>query len=55
MDIVELEYVGIENKVMLFKCHWFDTEKGVKVHSHYGLVEVNHKSNLSSNKPFVLA
>ena len=41
VDIIELMYVGIRNRVMLFKCHWVDTKKGVKVHPHYGFVEVN--------------
>ncbi|XP_017982351.1 PREDICTED: guanine nucleotide-binding protein-like 3 homolog [Theobroma cacao] len=27
VDIIELEYFGIGNKVVLFKCHWFDIEK----------------------------
>ncbi|XVE92707.1 hypothetical protein REPUB_Repub01dG0122800 [Reevesia pubescens] len=55
VDIVELEYVGCGNRVVLFKCHWFETEKGVRVHPRYGLVEVKHKSTLLTNEPFVLA
>ncbi|OMO87017.1 hypothetical protein CCACVL1_09317, partial [Corchorus capsularis] len=56
VEILELEYVRNGNKVVLFKCHWFDmSDRGVRVHPHYGLVEVKHASTLSSNEPFVLA
>ena len=54
MEIVELEYIHIRNRVMLFKCHRFDNEKGVKVHPHYVLDAMSHKSNLSTYEPFVL-
>ncbi|EOY32094.1 Uncharacterized protein TCM_039579 [Theobroma cacao] len=30
LDIIELEYFGIGNRVVLFKCHWFDSEKCIK-------------------------
>ncbi|OMO58327.1 Transposon, En/Spm-like protein [Corchorus capsularis] len=55
VDIVELEYLGEGNKLMLFKCRWFDVERGVQVHPRHGLVKVNHKSRLVSDEPFVLA
>ncbi|EOY13556.1 Uncharacterized protein TCM_032154 [Theobroma cacao] len=55
VDIIELEYFGIGNRVVLFKCHWFDTEKGIKVDRLHGLVDVNYNSILASNEPFVLA
>ncbi|XP_017985271.1 PREDICTED: uncharacterized protein LOC108663892 [Theobroma cacao] len=41
VDIIELEYFEIINKVELFKCHWFNTEKGIKVDLLHGLVEIN--------------
>jgi len=55
VDILELEYFGANNKVVLFKCDWYDTEKGVRVHPRHGLVEINYKSRLHPNDPFVLA
>ncbi|WRX28001.1 protein of unknown function DUF4216 - like 7 [Theobroma cacao] len=55
VDIIELEYFGIGNKVVLFKCHWFDTEKGIKVDPLLGLVEIKCNSILAINEPFVLA
>ena len=54
-DIIELEYFGIGNKVVLFKCHWFDTERGLHVDPRHGLVDIKHKSILASNEPFILA
>ncbi|WRX10853.1 protein of unknown function DUF4216 - like 2 [Theobroma cacao] len=54
VDIIELEYFGIGNRVVLFKCHWFDTEKRIKVDRLHGLVDVNYNSILASNEPFVL-
>ena len=40
IDIVEVEYFGIGNKVVLFKCHWFDTERGLRIHPYHGLTEI---------------
>ena len=40
LEVVELEFLGDGNRVVLFKCCWFDIEKGVKV-DPYGNVEVN--------------
>ncbi|XP_017976431.1 PREDICTED: uncharacterized protein LOC108661945 [Theobroma cacao] len=37
VDIIELEYFGMGNRVVLFKCHWFDTEKArSRFHIHSG-------------------
>ncbi|XP_017983063.1 PREDICTED: uncharacterized protein LOC18589224 [Theobroma cacao] len=55
VDIIELEYFCIRNRVMLFKCHWFDTEKGIKVDLLHGLVEIKYNSILTTNELFVLA
>jgi Domain of unknown function (DUF4216) len=52
-DVVELEYRGLHNKVVLFKCQWVDVERGVKVDRNRGIVEVNHKSVLSVYESFV--
>lgn len=54
-EVVELEYDGVDNKVVLFNCHWFDITNGVKVDHHHGLVEVKHTSTLQGGEPFVLA
>lgn len=53
--IIELEYPEFLDKVVLFKCDWFDTTAGVRVHHWHGLVEVTHKSRLASSDPYVLA
>lgn len=54
LDLYELEYFGVGNNIILFKCHLFDTERCIRVHTHHGLVEVNNKSRLASNEYFVL-
>jgi hypothetical protein len=54
-EILELSYLGAQNKVLLLRCHWFDPINGVKVDERYGLVDVKPKSRLNSNEPFVLA
>ncbi|XP_042380779.1 uncharacterized protein LOC121973389 [Zingiber officinale] len=54
-EILELKYYGLKDAIVLFKCHWYDTsDKGMKVH-RLGLVEINHKSKLNTNDPFILA
>jgi Domain of unknown function (DUF4216) len=54
-EIIQLEYGGANNSVTLFRCHWFDINRGVRVDNEHGLVEVNHKSSLRNYEPFVLA
>ncbi|KAG8388376.1 hypothetical protein BUALT_Bualt02G0119500 [Buddleja alternifolia] len=56
-EIIELEYFGNENKVVLFKCHWYDTtsNNGIRVHPRLKLVEVNQKSKLNTSDKFILA
>jgi Domain of unknown function (DUF4216) len=54
-EIIQLEYVGANNTIVLFKCNWFDTNHGVRVDEEHGLVEVNHRSSLRKYEPFVLA
>ncbi|XP_022884910.1 uncharacterized protein LOC111401419 [Olea europaea var. sylvestris] len=47
IEILELEYLGdFGSKVILFKCDWFDTNGGVRVHRRFNLVELNHKKKL---------
>lgn len=54
-EILELSYLGTQNKVLLLRCHWFDPINGVKVDVRYDLVDVKPNSKLQSNEPFVLA
>lgn len=54
-EILELSYLGAQNRVLLLRCHWFDPVNGVKVDEKYGLVDVKPNSRLNSNEPFVLA
>ncbi|EOY31986.1 Uncharacterized protein TCM_039361 [Theobroma cacao] len=54
VNIVELEYFGVNKQVVLFKCHWFDIDKGLQVYLVHGLVKIRHNSILASNEPFVL-
>jgi Domain of unknown function (DUF4216) len=52
---VELEYRGLHNKVMIFKCHWFDVPGGVKIDKDHSIVEVKCNSFLKTYEPFVFA
>ncbi|XP_078152644.1 uncharacterized protein LOC144547837 [Carex rostrata] len=53
-EVIQLTYEG-GNKVVLFKCYWFDITNGVKVDCQHGIVEVKHESRLKTYEPFVLA
>jgi hypothetical protein len=54
-EVVELQYHSEQNRVFLFKCYWYDTtDRGIRVDSHYGLVEINSKARLHNvNDVFV--
>jgi len=54
-EIIELQYHSEQNRVFLFKCYWYDTtDRGIRVDSHYGLVEINSKARLRNiNDVFV--
>lgn len=54
-NVVELEYPGVHNKVVLFKCRWFDITNGVKVDRAHGLVEVKHTTTLRTGEPHIIA
>ena len=54
-EIIEIEYPGPFIRVVLFKCTWFDPVKGMKVHTKFNLVEINHKKRYMKYEPFVLA
>lgn len=53
---VELPFTPTQ-KVVMFKCDWFDPTltKGVKVHPHYKLIDINHRRRYSNYDPFILA
>ncbi|KAK9050828.1 hypothetical protein SSX86_030202 [Deinandra increscens subsp. villosa] len=54
-EILELEYFGSGRSiVVLFKCIWFDNNRGVIVNKNK-LVDVKPKSRLQTNDPFILA
>lgn len=53
-EIVELSYKGTYGgHIHLFKCHWFDSEKGIRVDRH-GIVDIDLHRSAYSNEPFVL-
>lgn len=55
-EVLELDYYGAGNKVVLFKCHWYDTSnRGVRMHPRFGVVEINVRRALKTNDPFILA
>lgn len=55
-EVLEIEYFGKGNKVVLFKCHWYDiSDRGVRVHPRFGIVEINVRRELKTNDPFILA
>ena len=53
-EVIELDYDGL-NKVVLFRCNWFDITNGVRVDIQHGIVEVKHASRIKNYEPFVLA
>jgi Domain of unknown function (DUF4216) len=55
LEVIGLEYDGVNNKVILFNCHWFDIVNGVKVDYRHGLIEIKHTFTFQSDEPFVLA
>ena len=56
-EVVELQYHSEQNTMFLFKCYWYDTtDRGIRVDTHYGLVEINSKARLRNiNNVFVFA
>ncbi|KAL0315015.1 UNVERIFIED_CONTAM: hypothetical protein Scaly_2897200 [Sesamum calycinum] len=55
-EIIELDYpLNDDLHVVLFKCRWVDPTRGMKVHPHYHLVDVNFKRVYQKDEPFVLA
>ncbi|KAL0410498.1 UNVERIFIED_CONTAM: hypothetical protein Slati_3639500 [Sesamum latifolium] len=55
-EIIQLDYPLIPNmQIVLFKCHWVDPLRRMKVHPHYHLVDVNFKKVYQKNESFILA
>ena len=56
IEVVELHYLG-ENKVVLFKCDWWDvTNIGREIkNDEYDYTFINFARILPTNEPFVLA
>ena len=54
-EVVRLKYLGSKCKLFMFKCNWYDTKRGIRVHRSNGLVEIKHTSRLLGNEDFVLA
>ncbi|KAK1382192.1 hypothetical protein POM88_019927 [Heracleum sosnowskyi] len=53
-EIIELSYKGTYGGyINLFKCRWFDSEKGIRVDKH-GIVDIDVHRSAYSNDPFVL-
>ena len=54
-EVLEIEYFGMQNHVVLFKCQWYDVSHNhVRVNLQFGLVEINHTCKLNTNDLFVL-
>ena len=53
-EIVELSYKGTYGGyINLFKCRWFDSDKGIRVDRHR-IVDIDINRSAYSNEPFVL-
>ncbi|KAJ8646970.1 hypothetical protein MRB53_008718 [Persea americana] len=53
-EIIELSYKGTYGgQINLFKCHWFDSEKGIRVDRH-GITDIDVHRSTYVNAPFVL-
>ncbi|KAJ8648243.1 hypothetical protein MRB53_001266 [Persea americana] len=53
-EIIELSYKGTYGgQINLFKCRWFDSEKGIRVDRH-GITDIDDHRSTYVNAPFVL-
>ncbi|KAL0345641.1 UNVERIFIED_CONTAM: hypothetical protein Sradi_4395400 [Sesamum radiatum] len=43
-----------KGRIVLFKCHWVDPMRGMKVHPRYHFIDVNFKKVYQKNEPFIL-
>ena len=53
-EVIQLKYLGSKSKLFMFKCCWYDTKQGLRVHHSNGLVETKHTSIQDGNEDFVL-
>ncbi|KAK4390386.1 hypothetical protein Sango_2101900 [Sesamum angolense] len=54
-EIIKLDYSLILNmQIVLFKCHWVDPVRGMKVHLPYHFVDINFNKVYQKNEPFIL-
>ena len=54
-EVWELSYNRVRENVVLFKCSWFDSHRGIKVHPKNGMVELKSNRRGSQDDPFILA
>ena len=54
LDIIELDFLGKGNKVLLLKFSWFDSERGFRIHPRHGLVDLKYRTHFAQNEPFIL-
>jgi hypothetical protein len=45
-EVIELEYDGVDNKVILFNCHWLDIINDMRVDHRHGFIDVKHTFTL---------
>ena len=55
-EVLQLTYVGANacDKMILFKCDWFNSFKGTNIRKQYKYVEINHTRKYPKYDPFVL-
>lgn len=56
-DIVEVEYSFTQNRVVVFKCDWWDlrNNSGIKVDKQSNITSINMSKTWYSDQPFILA
>lgn len=56
-EILEVEYHDASERcvVVMFKCHWFDPVRGVRVNHKHNMVDVKQKSKGCIDDPFIIA
>lgn len=53
-DFVELDFLGDETWIVMFKCIWYDIHKGMK-EDHFQTISIDTHSQLNSYEPFIFA
>ncbi|GKV22333.1 hypothetical protein SLEP1_g32213 [Rubroshorea leprosula] len=56
-EIIELSYFDsyVHQSVILFKCEWYDINKGIVVQPTSSIVDINPRFKLQTDEPFILA